>query len=750
LLEEIVKKTIQIKQVQTAEGFPQNSILCITEVYDGRLLIGTGNGLVLFDGFETVIPQNSLNSGNIRALFKLDNYTYLVQQNNSLLKFNLQNLSFSIVQKYLFAQFIELQNEGFSIITTDGILEFNKKGEEIRNIKISQLNQTKLVKSATQNLLFSTDNNLIQFTKNKISLEQKMVSKPIYCFDTVVNDTIVSILLTESGNTYLIESNKNAISQYRLPNQLFPNEKILDAHIIRESKIILLFEKFGLFSWDFKTGELISYSLVKQENQQMEMSYISHLYVDKSGKIWIGTDGYGLFYFKPDDQLFSSSKVQYPELHKNSALFVTSFFEDTLTNSVWIGTHLNGLIRLNRENNKTASFLLEKWGLQRKINTIRAIERIGNWLVLGTNQGILAWNLINNTKLWLSDYTVLTFNRAKKTNELVANTYNGILSIHLNKLGIPEIESIINNYGVGIFIENKNSILFGGEYDNIYQYKDEKIEIIDIKSFNNNKVRFIKSISFIQDHYWISTHKGLFVLNDKLEIVQVMNKKNGLVDEFIYGVTEDKDKFIWCSTNKGLHKIDPKTWQIWHFNKQNGLPENEFNTNAFYTCSDGTVYFGSVNGFVSFNSIKQEKPADLTSISIHSLFGSESKLEISTSIDGKEMIYMSKNQHFFRAQIQTINYLNPQNAQIAYFLDGIDFNWQVDLGIQNISYSNLPPGEYSLYLSEKPLANFNTVKELVKAEELETSDGVSLRVIQFHKEGYFWEYWWGVFILLLA
>jgi len=143
------------------------------------------------------------------------------------------------------------------------------------------------------------------------------------------------------------------ISTSNLPNELLPNEMILDAIQVDDFRLLIHFEKAGFCLWNFKTGDLAQLTLLKQDNSNLESVFITRLFVDEFGIIWLGTDGYGLYYFDPNTQVFSNSRIEYPSLHLKNPLFVSSFYDDTLSNSIWIGTYLRGLVQLNSRSLKT-------------------------------------------------------------------------------------------------------------------------------------------------------------------------------------------------------------------------------------------------------------------------------------------------------------------------------------------------------------------------------------------------------------
>ncbi|MCH5685878.1 hypothetical protein LWM68_17485 [Niabella sp. W65] len=64
---------------------------------------------------------------------------------------------------------------------------------------------------------------------------------------------------------------------------------------------------------------------------------------------------------------------------------------------------------------------------------------------------------------------------------------------------------------------------------------------------------------------------------------------------------EDNNGFIWLSTGNGLIKLNPATRKFQRYTQTDGLPSNTFNYNAYFKDDNGTFYFGSYKGLISFD-----------------------------------------------------------------------------------------------------------------------------------------------------
>ena len=101
---------------------------------------------------------------------------------------------------------------------------------------------------------------------------------------------------------------------------------------------------------------------------------------------------------------------------------------------------------------------------------------------------------------------------------------------------------------------------------------------------------------------WIGTKGGgLQRLDTRTMDFTTYNTRSGLPNDVIYGLVYDRQGQIWASSNKGLIRFNPGTGSISSFVEADGLQSDEFNTYAYTSTSDGTLFFGGVNGMNVFD-----------------------------------------------------------------------------------------------------------------------------------------------------
>ncbi len=123
---------------------------------------------------------------------------------------------------------------------------------------------------------------------------------------------------------------------------------------IQDSKGFLWFGTFdGLNRYD-------GYNIKVFENDSNDSSslsnnHINYIYEDKTGILWIGTNGGGLNKFIREKEQFTHYKHDPDDPASINCNYIWSIFEDSL-GVLWIGTGCGGLKKFNREKEQFKQF----------------------------------------------------------------------------------------------------------------------------------------------------------------------------------------------------------------------------------------------------------------------------------------------------------------------------------------------------------------------------------------------------------
>lgn len=173
-------------------------------------------------------------------------------------------------------------------------------------------------------------------------------------------------------------------------------------------------------------------------------------------------------------------------------------------------------------------------------------------------------------------------------------------------------------------------------------------------------------------------------------------------NDVVYQIVEDKDGLFWLTTNNGLVCFQPTTGAMKVYTTSNGLLGDQFNYHSSLETEDGTIYLGSIDGFIAFNPKTFSENRSLPSIVITDflLFGKEvyvgepgSPLEKSITFSDELILQSSQNSFSFR--VTALDFQAPRMSKIMYKLDGFDADWLTIGESPIVTYSNLRYGNYT-------------------------------------------------------
>ena len=231
-----------------------------------------------------------------------------------------------------------------------------------------------------------------------------------------------------------------------------------------------------------------------------------------------------------------------------------------------------------------------------------------------------------------------------------------------------------------------------------------------------------------------------------------MNRKNGtftcytdvhgLPDNVIKAILEDRNGKLWLSTNKGICLFDPTSASFKNYTIADGLQGDEFSIGAALQTKDGTMYFAGTNGFNIFHpeTIRPNSfipPVVFTDFQLFnkSVRAGEEGSPLLNSIQETKEIILKHDQSMFSFEFAALNFSSPEQNQYSYKLEGFDKEWNMIGSKRFATYTNIPPGEYTLRVK----ASNN--------DGLWNNEGASVKLSVTPP---FWMTWWFVTLVVLS
>ncbi|MFV8464867.1 hybrid sensor histidine kinase/response regulator transcription factor [Flavobacterium sp. LB1P62] len=749
-----VSKALDVRysseQLDNTKGLSNSSVNAIFQDSENLLWVGTWDGLNRYDGnnFKIFRPElDNENSLSNQVILKID-------EDNSgriwiltIHGINRYDKKTDAFQRYYFTRknkpplsesefnmALDASKKVFCAVKDWGIGYFD--GTEFQSLKAKNLSTKAVLKmefSPTGELLVLFENNeLFALSLGTDSTNKKTVSKV-----ALIANNVKTFGIASNQKIGIVPTTGNAVlySLFDKKSQVIVQKKIENSigHI---PEGLLLSSKSGYLIID-STGNSIDTPWLKYLKNQK----ITTLVQGSENVLWTGTDGDGIFKTYPLKRAFNLiSKAQIPELDGG----IVRAFLEVYGNSFWVGTKGKGLFRFSsnfylnpekplqytafNESNSTinnAVFALCKGqedlifiGTDGDGITIFDLKksRLINWSeILGSEKcGFFksTYTIYQDKKgfIWLgtNGYGMIRCKIERSGNQLKVTEFQKYLA------GNNAAKALSSNIIFSIIPKNENQLwigtrlgglsLFNKESGQFRTYKNIKN---DPKSLSNNDILCLQMDD--SNRLWIGTSFGLNLLenikNDGSAVFKSFTVKDGLPNNTIHGIVSDKKSNLWLSTNFGLSNFILNGRKFINYTKNEGLQNNEFADGAFYQNGKSDfIFMGGIKGFNYFLPQKIKESALIPAILINKISGQNQAipyyqgLVIPPDATSHPSIVLNHNQNFFDIELAALTYVNSEKCKYAYQLMNFDTNWNFISNRRIISFTNVPQGNYSLWI----------------------------------------------------
>jgi signal transduction histidine kinase/ligand-binding sensor domain-containing protein len=439
--------------------------------------------------------------------------------------------------------------------------------------------------------------------------------------------------------------------------------------------------------------------------------------INAGGIVWIGTNGYGISVFNPILPRIRHLGFNPGSPASLSAAYVSGIYTSD-DNEIWIAT-LAGLDHYNSRENRTRSFTHDPDDPQSLSSAlVRKVyrDRQGT-LWLGTSKGLDRMNPDGS----FTRYTRLNQGGRLEVWDLLEDEEEGVLWI-ASGYGLVRLDTsdesfhrflsseddpqTISNDRVTTLCRHGSKLWVGTQRGlNRMDLETEAFTRFlsspaDQTSLSNNHIKGVFFDS--RDRMWVGTWGGgLNMSTDPEQGFVRYTLQDGLPSAVVYGIIEDGDGYLWMSTNRGITRLDPEHGELYNLSHLDGLSGDELNTGAYFRSANGVLYFGGINGLDYFHprSIQTTTPAPVTRITAFTVQGEAmaigEHLRDLRSGTTPDPISLSWSQRSFGFDFIGIGFSVPERYQYAYYLEGLEHDWQHTGTRRYARYTNVPPGRYT-------------------------------------------------------
>ncbi len=702
--------TVYRHEVNDVNSISGNYIQSICEDPEGNMWIGTiGDGLNKwnritgkFTTYRSISSSITFPEDNIYGLSVDKDSTLWIKTDNYIINFNIHQKFVKVSEVYstvfkpqakITIPLFQKSSKYLWVGTKEGLIQFNKVDNLSERIAIDRpLGFTSnqfggiydILQIADKSYMLSGEKGVYQLVQNEYN--SYICSK--INLGSEINSGVSALLKHSSGVIWIGTKEglrkMNCSSTSNVPG--FDKESFYNQseNLITDKEVTCLIEdssgllwvgtKYdGLLKVDLKPKKFNSLSEANRNFEGLQNYNISSIHVDNKDKIWLGTSTKGIQIL----DLEMGTMYAYPvnlSLYRKGMDQVLSMCEDS-KNRLWIGTgqgiyvyykNRGTINEFSYAENGELKALLE----QNKINTI--VEDAKGCIWFGTQFG-----------LYMYDGHVIEsfFSDVKHGKSICSDEIN---SLYQDSKGILWIGT---SEGVNFLDRNHSSFENFGYLRNIGDSINLLSSdcILSIAEDKNNRIL-------------LGTRSGITVYNKNLDEFGYYSHSNGLANDMINGIFCDQNSGIWLSTNKGISYIDPKN-NIFNYDITDGLPDYIFNKGAVAYNNSGTIFFGGIGGvaYINPDSIKYNdyKPnVVLTSIELYH----KGKKKESYRTDVKEITLKYRKSSLLKVQFAALEFTEPAKNKYKVYLEGFDDDWRTVSYENEIDFSDLPAGDYTLHV----------------------------------------------------
>ncbi|SFD71319.1 ligand-binding sensor domain-containing protein [Thermophagus xiamenensis] len=701
-------QSFRFQTFDSSVGLPQNFVYALEQDQNGYIWMGTGEGLVKYNGleFKNYNQTDSLADDFITSLHISYKGTLWIGHNNGDITLYQNN-------RFIPIRISETQSPVTAIKTlnketilfacqNEGLIQLNTNTLEYKLLNNELLKQKLIYSLGVRNkiLLVGTSEGLYRITlsqKNTVVSTTKISEIPstkINCINPrkgIIDDYWIG---TEDSGFYLY-SERGDETRHIVDNSFCLKfdiqwENIKDIEEEPNGNLLLATWGNGVIKLFFdpdaqKYVDSYNFSIENGLNN----NYTRAILCDRESNYWIATYGGGTTLLTNQYYVFYHLETIGFEKNKSFSLFRHD-------STLWLGLD-KGLIKTDPYCLTNFEYYDAELGIPYDEITGLYQTDEGTVFAASGNKGLFYRNknelkfrrwVYSNNQLCLKIRDI----KGHGDNVYLA-TYGGLFIINTKT---RQIEHLTTERGLPhnsinfVYIDNHNNLWIGPKNSGICQIKDARIEMHKI---SDSPVDVYGMTQTSDGSIWLAT-RGQGVIHYANDSIHHFTVNNGLAKNFCYSISSDKNDRIWVAHHPGLSMINSNTGQVEIYGHNQGVGYDFY---QIWKDSDETLWFVGDQGAIHYFPNKHKKNLIPPALNFTQISISGKNYNPGTPIN---LPYPYRKNYQLRFKFIGISFKNQDQVTYQYQLlrstDEETSDW-IDLGKTNFrEYDFLPNGNYTL------------------------------------------------------
>ena len=440
------------------------------------------------------------------------------------------------------------------------------------------------------------------------------------------------------------------------------------AYVDRQGKVWIGTIYEGVNIYNKNTLNFGSLTIITTAGPASALGNVNAIAQDRSGTVWIGLDGGGLYRCRgtfgsaPDSSL---SRVPItPVVDKIKSLTVDD------DQNLWIGTWGEGLFRYQPNSRRLDKIVpANKTDFGTEIISL-ATDRLGHLWIGTFDRGLYRYHI----------------STGEATHTAVSNADpNYIDRIH------------------GIAVDSENNVWIAKDVGGLNLLKAGQTEYYPVLTDHLTAVTTITTVCLGDDGViWAGAPGiGMVAYKTKTRSSELFNEDNGLANSGIHSIRPDSLRRLWISHNAGISAFEIDQQRFSNYNKAHGIAAMQFNNGSSITLNNGQMAFGNIHGISfftpkEFKRNEQQFPIVFTRFYVNNEEQYPGSSILPENITIAKRVMLDHQENSFAFQFSPLRFDFADDRQYEYMLRGFDTGWQTAGNRRLLSYTNLEPGKYEL------------------------------------------------------
>ncbi len=724
----MLPNNLYFTHIGVEDGLSQNTVCCILQDHLGFIWLGTKDGLTRYDGYRFRVfkhdAADSLSIGNnfIRVLHEDDEGRIWIGTNIGVYIYNPRTEDFhrfdaattrgDVISREVSCIRCDSEGDLWIGVNWQGVFRYDPRAESLELYEPIPGDSTSLSSIHVWDLCFDGDDNLWVGGQNG-SLDRYDRETDRFVRHRLKGLSDISRIVLDKHNQLLIGTMQDGLFSFNpylgscqpLPLDPEYGDLFVRAIFVRNSREIVVGTENGIYIYDCVTKK------TRHINQELGNPYslsckaVYSIYCDKEGALWIGTYFGGVNYLPPSSSLIFDKFYPIGDPDRLSGKAVREFVQDE-AGMIWIGTEDQGLNRLDPVSGKFRQYNSRNSGLS--CDNIHGLCVDGDRLYIGTFfGGFNVMNLKTNEIVALGpkklpDDSVFSIFRDHDGRIWVGLTY-GLCLFHPGDRTFELVKEIPENLFIYDIYQGTDGIIYFAAYNRgVVTYNPYTEKWGWVESEDDALLKHVISINEDSaSNIWFGTEgQGMVRYTPSSGDLKAYTTRDGLPNDVVYKVVEDKNKNLWVSTNKGLACYEPLSGSLKIYTSGNGLTSNQFNYKSGFKDLNGKLYFGTINGFVSFSPEQFITSSNLAPVVMTDLRLNDTspgicrpRSPLKASMPYTDKIRLRYDQSLFTIDFAMLSYDAASRNQYRYIMRNYIDNW-IEIKQPGVTFSNVPPGKY--------------------------------------------------------